>query len=865
MRQPLCILTRRFLLAWLLWLLPMTVGAINWTQVPPILGVDYAFSITTAPVSSADYVVFLNAKAKTDTFNLYSNTMTGIRRRGRVGSYSYVVRRSSAGEPVVFANAISRELALRRFANWLHNGQGTGSTETGAYTMTAGPAASRNVGALFFLPSVAELQRANIPIPGPQSAHLGAVAAPAIVEQPVSKIVGIGEDAVFGVYPYDPLTDLAAQRPEYMGREVTIQWLKAGRVINRPGANFLFDNLTGTNLPPPDFRFKVTGFGDVGAYSARLTNPVGTVTTVQVNLIVVDKTTEVMHNHIEGQTARITVSAAGAITRYEWFRVNGLPFDTTRVSGINSKTLVISRLEPWDVGGYVCQVRGIDVSCDCFSAVQTVYLVTETPQVTPGLKFGDATVGGDYKTRVTVEPGDQRIPARYSATGLPRGMRINSLTGEITGYPTDALTAPRTYLVLVRATNAMGDSLTEEVPLTVNPLPANAVGSFSGPVDPHASLNDNLGGRVDFTSTTAGGYSGTVTMGGVRYSFRGGRLNIRAGVNDAKVIEISRGPTLTPLIMTWNVNLADGSVAGTFSDGVDTCNFGGWRNAWLAAGTEVALAGYSGYYTSYLKTRAVVRGDIPEGYGYATVTISAKGSVRITGKLADGTAFSIASTLGPNGEILVFQALYRSLGSIFGSWLITPGAGGNMMENTLGSTLRWHKKQQPANVVNYPRPFTEPLEVFGRKYNPVAPGANILGNNVTDDVYRFRFYGVGWDPGNLEPDANFALSATNQVTVPTRPINFAGTTLTFNIKTGVFDGRFGQTDSRDTDGRTISQSVTHCGVVLRDSQGNGAGFGNFLLVLPARGGGFGYFTFPEQSPLSVFARMSGRVEIGRAP
>ena len=43
-----------------------------------------------------------------------------------------------------------------RVANWLHNGQGSGSTETGAYTLnnaTTGDAPAVNPGASYFLPT----------------------------------------------------------------------------------------------------------------------------------------------------------------------------------------------------------------------------------------------------------------------------------------------------------------------------------------------------------------------------------------------------------------------------------------------------------------------------------------------------------------------------------------------------------------------------------------------------------------------------------------------------------------------------------------------------------------------------------------
>jgi formylglycine-generating enzyme required for sulfatase activity len=50
-----------------------------------------------------------------------------------------------------------------RFANWMHNGQGAGDTETGAYTLngaTTGPAVSANPGAKFHIPTADEWYKA---------------------------------------------------------------------------------------------------------------------------------------------------------------------------------------------------------------------------------------------------------------------------------------------------------------------------------------------------------------------------------------------------------------------------------------------------------------------------------------------------------------------------------------------------------------------------------------------------------------------------------------------------------------------------------------------------------------------------------
>jgi formylglycine-generating enzyme len=142
--------------------------------------VNYDYRIATTEISNAQYVEFLNAKAKADPYELYSPPMTsqtwgGIMRSGSPGAYTYAVKPDAIGEgsggsdfsyaqkPVVY---VSWYDAIR-FANWLHNGQGAGNTETGAYTIlggtptpTNGPSITRNANAKWFLPTENEWYKA---------------------------------------------------------------------------------------------------------------------------------------------------------------------------------------------------------------------------------------------------------------------------------------------------------------------------------------------------------------------------------------------------------------------------------------------------------------------------------------------------------------------------------------------------------------------------------------------------------------------------------------------------------------------------------------------------------------------------------
>lgn len=138
-------------------------------------GVAYEYRIGKTEVTNDQYVAFLNAVAATDTYQLFSGSMTsapegGITRSGSPGSYTYAVKPPALNGTYIYGNKpvvyVSWYDAIR-FANWLHNGQGgPGTTEHGAYTLSGGATPSngnsvtRNPDAKWWLPSEDEWYKA---------------------------------------------------------------------------------------------------------------------------------------------------------------------------------------------------------------------------------------------------------------------------------------------------------------------------------------------------------------------------------------------------------------------------------------------------------------------------------------------------------------------------------------------------------------------------------------------------------------------------------------------------------------------------------------------------------------------------------
>ena len=130
--------------------------------------VPYEYLIGKHEVTIGQYTEFLNAVAKNDPYSLWNASMAsdpkraGISRSGTNGAYAYSPKAPAGETPPGASSPGDRPIGwidwfdAARFANWIHNGQASGNTETGAYTLnglTGGTARARSPGARFFFPS----------------------------------------------------------------------------------------------------------------------------------------------------------------------------------------------------------------------------------------------------------------------------------------------------------------------------------------------------------------------------------------------------------------------------------------------------------------------------------------------------------------------------------------------------------------------------------------------------------------------------------------------------------------------------------------------------------------------------------------
>ncbi|MDC0936007.1 SUMF1/EgtB/PvdO family nonheme iron enzyme [Pirellulales bacterium] len=131
-------------------------------------GVNYVYRISKHEVTNAQYTEFLNAVDPTgananlgggDGF-LYNPSMAGqfggIENTGTVDGARYVAQAGREQNPVTYVSFVD----AMRFINWLHNGRGSGDTESGAYTIGSGTDEVRSTSAKYWIPSEDEWYKA---------------------------------------------------------------------------------------------------------------------------------------------------------------------------------------------------------------------------------------------------------------------------------------------------------------------------------------------------------------------------------------------------------------------------------------------------------------------------------------------------------------------------------------------------------------------------------------------------------------------------------------------------------------------------------------------------------------------------------
>ncbi|GAB4170003.1 MAG: hypothetical protein Fur0032_08760 [Terrimicrobiaceae bacterium] len=460
------------------------------------------------------------------------------------------------------------------------------------------------------------------------------------------------------------------------------------------------------------------------------------------------------------------------------------------------------------------------------SAIKSASIRLASPGEDNGGAFAEITVAPGAVSWVFNQSLADILPGEeYKIKGLPAGMRLNKLTGEISGFPLKA----GEYRVSIQVRNGRSWSQPVFTVIQVDPLPSYLVGTFWGSILPDEPANNGLGGQARLTIADTGLFSAEIISGKTKKSFRG-RIDWDAyGDPVARFYSISGDYAYSAGLISPH---PDGTIEGFAGEWLNEAPLAGWKTAWNSK-TNPAPALLTGPFNLLLIPQPEVFevATQPHGIGLAMAAISSSGYAKWALISPDGRKSTAATPIGPHGEIGAWGLLDKGLGFM----AVTAVIDG---DGLIDGFAEWFL--HPTDGSAYPDGVGLPgapenLEARGARYSP--PDSLLFGLHVEPGNAELAFLG-----GGLLTDETLAVSLgeSNKPEIPKaksidNPVALA---LKLNLKTGLFTG-----------------SRTFSGLVDDRSDRKGTFTG---LLVPERGLGGGHFLIPTDNR----SRTSGTLLFG---
>ena len=235
---------------------------------------------------------------------------------------------------------------------------------------------------------------------------------------------------------------------------------------------------------------------------------------------------------------------------------------------------------------------------------------------------------------------------------------------------------------------------------TTNFVPEGA--AFSGIV----SLGDHLNsGHISVNSTKTGSFTGTLIFGSDTFKLKGA-----LDANGEALLSLPRKGR-TPLSVRIVAEPAAARLAGVIDLAGSESGFEVPRHTYFPKGTAAPQSGVH----NFALQPGTVGGGTPEGSSTGTFVISANGSIKVSGKMADGSPFSAASAITETGGISFGAMLYKGAGKVLAEFEFTQTTSGSLIglyEGT-GAGL-WAKQATTTGFAT--NAFTLPLETLSSEY-----------------------------------------------------------------------------------------------------------------------------------------------------
>jgi uncharacterized repeat protein (TIGR03806 family) len=445
----------------------------------------------------------------------------------------------------------------------------------------------------------------------------------------------------------------------------------------------------------------------------------------------------------------------------------------------------------------------------------------------PGDNGGSSTpVKGIVSGSYSWQPAATQTGSRFSAKGLPAGLKINAVTGAITGTPSSS------GRFTVQISEAKDRKVTVQTyTLVIEALPPGIAGSYTGLVDRDMSANENLGGSINLTVSATGLLTGRLYHSATSYVLTG-RIAVNLDADPTYTQTLPRKGN-TPLILNLTFARSNATITGT-SNGAA---IHGRHHLIIAPGTPNT----SSTLNCFLSLAAGDVGDLtkPQGTGWLRLTqsiVSGKASVTAAGKLSDGSTLTLAAGVCDNLDALLRTVLYSGKGSVQGITRITTSPTPVWPpEYTVVGMLDWRKTSPASNSDHGYDAISQSLTVGGKSHVQPASGLTLLGNSDAPENAEIEFI-----EGGIEPAANanqtFQLTARHKALFGNATTNPRQVAMTVDAQKGTFTGTL-----KLQDGTTV-RMVRYSGLFVGNE-------------------GQGFFVLPQLPLTKTSSVLSGKVRV----
>lgn len=588
---------------------------------------------------------------------------------------------------------------------------------------------------------------------------------------------------------------------------VTFEWRKNGKAIRNTDQ----PRLTLSPVKPSDaglyFAQAANDFSDIRSSDAFL----GVLTPAPAAITLVQGRTLVLN-------ARVA-APAGASISYVWQRGDEELSDGERISGSREKTLKISGITVEESKSYTCQITlTVNDQSATLPHGETEVTVLQPPSLA-ALTFVDKYVGEPVSYSVEAS----NIPSLFTASGLPPGVVINKQTGLISGSPTTARVVRGEnvpYKVTITASNAAGKE-SKSADWLILPLPIKMAGSYHGLITRDNALNLGLGGIFKLNVQPSSAFSGQLSLGALKYSFKG-KLEVTSdGTSAESVITIRRRSPLPDLKLTFTLQPDTGELSGeamVSGDSENSVEINALRSPWSRVEKPEA---YLGVYNSALQPHLPDNAEAstyPEGEGYAMLKIAPTGVATWSGRLADGSTITGSTHLLHGGRVPLHTLFYKNSASVQG-WSTVSAPAKN-----LDGTLDWVKLnlESPGKERAYRHGFPlHTLNLVGGVYTPPPDGDLLPGLSTAPSNIQIAFI----CRSAMAPHSqSFTMTETGKLAIPA---NDAKLNLRLNVKTGIYTGGFSLNDPDPNSQLAVKPNLTRAATftgALIPRLGRGSGY-----------------------------------------